>query len=94
MRPIAYNQIHHLSYEFTNPERASSLMRDYVKKASKLTNDTMIKDTILKFNQSKIGLKDVEDIADSVMNKLKSSDKSREAKYTIVTDLMKHKLKD
>ena len=28
------------------------------------------------------------------MNKLKCSDKSREAKYTIVKDLMKHKLND
>ena len=94
MNPIAYNLIHHLSNEFTNPERASRLMRDYMKKAIKLSNTTMTKDTIFKFNQSKVGLKDVEDIAESVLSKMKSSDKSRKDKYDIVKDLMKHKLKD
>ena len=63
MKPTAYNQIYHLSNEFTNPARAYWLMRDYMKKAIKLTKDTMIKDTILKFNKSRIGLKEVEDIA-------------------------------
>ena len=94
MNPIAYNLIHHLSNEFTNPERASRLMRDYMKKAIKLSNTTMTKDTILKFNKSKVGLKDVEDIGESVLSKMKSSDKSRKDKYDIVKDLMKHKLKD
>ena len=94
MRPIAYNHIFHLSKEFTNPERASWLMRDYMKKAIQLSKNTMTKDTILRFNKSKIGLKDVEQIADSIVYKMKSSDKSREAKYDIVKDIMKHKLKD
>ena len=94
MNPIAYNQIYHLSHEFTNPKRASWLMRDYMKKAIRLTKDTMIKDTILKFNKLKIGLKDVEEIAESIVDKLKRSDKSREAKYKVVKDLMKHKLED
>ena len=94
MKPNAYNQIYHLSNEFSNPARASWLMRDYMKKAIKLSNNTMTKDTMLKFNKSKVGLKDVENIAESVMNSFKSSDKSREAKYDIVKDLMKHKLKD
>ena len=94
MNPIAYNLIHHLSNEFTNPERASRLMRDYMKKAIKLSNTTMVKDTILKFNKSKVGFKDIEEIAESVLSKLKCSDKTRSDKYDIVKDLMEHKLKD
>ena len=65
-----------------------------MKKDIRLTKDTMIKDTVLKFNKFKIGLKDVEEIAESIVNKLKRSDKSREAKYNIVKDLMKYKLQD
>ena len=94
MRPIAYNHLNHLSNEFTNPSRAFWLMRDYVRKAIKLTNDTMTKNTILKFKNAKIGLKDVEDVASSMKRKMKSSDNSREAKYEIVNDLMKHRIKD
>ena len=48
----------------------------------------------MRFNKFKVGLKDVEEIAESIVNKLKSSEKSREAKYDIVKDLMKHKIKD
>ena len=69
-------------------------MRDYLKNAIKLSNNTLNKDTILRFRNKRIGLKDVEEIAESVLFKMKSSDKSREAKYDIVKDLMKHKLKD
>ena len=94
MRPIAYNRIQNLANEFTNPKRASWLMRDYLKNAIKLSNNTLNKDTILRFRNKRIGLKDVEEIAESVLFKMKSSDKSREAKYDIVKDLMKHKLKD
>ena len=94
MNPFAYNQIFHLSHEFTNPERASWLMRDYMKKAIKLTNYTMTKNTIIKCNKYKVGLNDVEEIAESLVNKMKSCDKSRNAKYDIVKDLMKHKLKN
>ena len=71
MRPIAYDQVYHLSLEYTNPKRASWLMRDYMKKAIKLNKDTAIKDTMLRFNKSKVGLEDVEDIAESIVVKLK-----------------------
>ena len=65
-----------------------------MKKAIKLTNYTMTKNTIIKFNKSKVGLNDVEEIAETLVNKMKSCDKSRNAKYDIVKDLMKHKLKN
>ena len=94
MRPIAYNQLFFLSNEFTNPMRAFWLMRDYMEKAIKLTSETMAKDTILRFKKTRVGFKDVEDVAESQVNKQKSSDKSRDAKYEIVKDMMKHKLKD
>ena len=74
--------------------RATWLMRDYMKKAIKLTKDTMTKDTMLKFNKCKVGLSDVEKIAESVVSKLKSSDKSRNIKDDIIKNLMKHKLGD
>ena len=94
MRPIAYNQLYYFSNEFTNPKRAFWLMRDYMEKAIKLTSETMNKDTILKCKKARVGFKDVEDIANTLVNKYKSSDKSRNAKYDIVKDLMKHRLKD
>ena len=75
MRPIAYNQIHHLSFEFTNPTRASWLMRDYMRKAIMLSNQTMIKNTIMKFNKLKIGFNDVEKVAEGLVNKQKHGDK-------------------
>ena len=68
MRPIAYCQIFHLPNNFTNPERASRLMRDYMEKVINLNKNTMVKDTILKFNKSRV--------ADSVVIKLKNSYKS------------------
>ena len=94
MRPIAYNHIFNLSNEFTNPSRASWLMRDYMEKAIKLAKETLTKDIIFKFNKTRIGFKDIEEIAESLVNKQKSGDKSREAKYCIVKDLMKHRFKD
>ena len=94
MRPIAFYQIQHLSYELTNPSRAAWLMRDYMRKAILVSNTTMTKDTILKFNKARIGFNDVERIAEQVVNKQKSGDKSRSTKYRIVKDLMKHKLDD
>ena len=94
MRPIAYNKLFYLSNEFTNPKRALWLMRDYMEKAIKLTSETMNKDTILKFKKTRVGFKDVEDMAQCLLNKQKSSDKSRNAKYAIVKDFMKHKYND
>ena len=94
MRPIAFNHIFQLSNELTNPERATWLMRDYMKKAIKLSKNTVNKDTILLFNKSRVGHKDVEDIAESLVYKMKNSDKSRETKYHIVKDLMKYRLRD
>ena len=94
MRPIAYNRILNLSNEFTNPKRAAWLMRDYLKNAIKLTNNTLTKDLMLKHKNERVGLRDVEEIAESVVFKMKSSDKSRDVKYGIVRDLMKHRLKD
>ena len=94
MRPIAYNHISYLSTEFTNPSRAAWLMRDYMEKAIKLTRETVNKDTILKFKKNRVGFKDVEDIAKSLVLKQKNSDRSRDAEYSIVKDLMKHRYKD
>ena len=65
-----------------------------MKMAIKLCKETQTKDTILRLNKSKVGLKDVEAAAELVVTKMKSSDKSRDAKYVIVKELMKHTLKD
>ena len=94
MRPIAYNHIYHLSNELTNPARATWLMRDYMRKAIMLSNHTMTKDTIFKFMKARIGFKDVEKIAENIIYKQKSGDYSRDAKYLVVKDLMKHKMND
>ena len=59
-----------------------------------MTKDTATKDSILKFNKFKVGHRDVENIAESIVYKQRSGDKSREAKYDIVKDLMKHRLRD
>ena len=48
----------------------------------------------MKFNKLKIGFNDVEKVAEGLVNKQKHGDKSRNAKYQIVKDLVKHKLKD
>ena len=69
-------------------------MRDYMKKAKRLTKDTMTKDTILKFNKAKVGFKDVENLAEAMMSKMKNSDKSRGLMYNIVKYLMKFRLND
>ena len=45
-------------------------------------------------NKCRVGLSDVEKIAESVVSKLKSSDKSRNIKDDIIKNQMKHKLGD
>ena len=54
----------------------------------------MTKNTIFKFMKARIGFKDVEKIAENMIYKQKSGDYSRDAKYLVVKDLMKHKMND
>ena len=77
MRQIACSRIKDISYEFSNPMWASRLMRDYLKDAIKVTNDTIRKDMFCRFSQAKIGLKEVEQVADQMVKQFKSSDGSR-----------------
>ena len=83
MRPIAYNQLFYLSNEFTNPKRAFWLMRDYMEKAIRLSSETMAKDTILRLMKNRVGFKDVENMAESLVNKHTSGDKSRDHKVPV-----------
>ena len=59
-----------------------------------MTTDTLKKDMIFKFLRSKVGFKEVEQIADQMVKKLKSCQGKREDKFDIVKELMKHKKKD
>ena len=83
-----------ISNEFSNPNGASRLMRDYIKSAIKVTTDTLRKDMFLKFSQARVGFKEVELVAEHLMKQHKSSDNTRNEKYEIVKDVMKHKQKD
>ena len=94
MRQIAYSQIDYLSKEFSNPFRAKRLMRDYLKDAIKVTTDTLRKDMMFRFFRSRVGFKEVEQVADQMVKQQKSSKGTRDEKYDIVKDLMKHKKKD
>ena len=73
---------------------ANRLMRDYLKDAIKVTTDTIRKDMIFRFLQSKVGLKEVEQIAEQMIKQQKCSEGTRDDKFEIVKDLMKHKKKD
>ena len=94
MRQIAYSRLDYLSHEYSNPMWANRLMRDYLKDAIKVTTDTLSKDRIHRFHQSKVGFKEVEQIAEQMVKQQKSSLCTRDDKYDIVKDLMKHKMKD
>ena len=94
MCQIAYSHIAELSKEFSNPMWAKRLMRDYLNDAIRVTTDTIRKDMILRFLQSKVGFKEVEQVAEQMVKQLKSSEGRREDKFKIVKDLMKHKKKD
>merc|ERR1712129_674466 len=69
-------------------------MRDYLKTAIKVTSDTLRKDMILRFLQSKVGFKEVEQVTDQMIKQQKCIDGSRSEKYEIVKDLMKYKKKN
>ena len=73
---------------------ATRLMRDYVKDAINVTTDTLRKDMMFRFLRSKVGFKEVEEIAEQMMKQHKSCEGKREDKYDIDKDLMKHKKKD
>ena len=69
-------------------------MRDYLNDAIKVTTDTIRKDMIFRFLQSKVGFREVEQVAEQMVKQLKCSKGRREDKFEIVKDLMKHKKKD
>ena len=94
MRQIAYSQIESLSREFSNPMWANRLMRDYVKDAIKVTTDTVRKDMILRFLRSRVGFKEVEQIAEQMVKQQKSRVGNRNDIFDIVKDLMKRKKND
>ena len=54
----------------------------------------MTKNLLLKFKNAKVGFKEVEQIAEQMVKQQKSSLCTRDDKYDIVKDLMKHKMKD
>ena len=94
MRTIAHSQIRQLSLEFSNPERAAWLMRDFLNKSLKKTNQTLTKNLLLKVKTLRVGFEEVEDIAEHLLEKQKGGTKKRSEKYAIVKDLMKHIMAD
>ena len=94
MRKIAYSRIEQISYNFTNPMRASRLMRDFISCAMKVTNSVLTKNVLLKFRDHRVGFREVEDMAERLLSQQKNVEKSREKKYEIVKDMMKHELKN
>ena len=71
MRQIAHCQINNFSFEFTNPERAAWLMRDFLNKTVKKTNQTLTKNLLTKLRKLKVGLKEVEEIAGHLLDQHK-----------------------
>ena len=94
MRPIAHSQIQQLSLEYSNPERAAWLMRDFLNKSIKKTNQTLTKNLLLRVKNLKVGFEEIEDIADHMIEQQKGGTKTRIEKYAIIKDLMKHKMFD
>jgi hypothetical protein len=94
MRQIVHSQIQHLSFEFSNPERAAWLMRDFLNKTVKKTNQTLTKNLLLKVKNLKVGFEEIEDIAEHMLEQQKGGTKNRSEKYAIIKDLMKHKMLD
>ena len=62
MRKIAYRQIEQISWNYTNPMRASRLMRDYLSFTIKVTNSTLTKNMLLNFRNNKVGFREVEEM--------------------------------
>ena len=71
MCQIAHSQIGQLSFEFSNPERAAWLMRDFLTKSVKKTNQTLVKNMLLKLKKFKVGFVEVEDVAQHMLDKQK-----------------------
>ena len=94
MRQIAYSRIDHLSEEFSNPSRAARLMRDYLSKTIWRTQQTLTKNLLLKLKSYKVGFNDVELIANRMCKQKKCAKNTRKEKYEIVSDFMKHKMKN
>ena len=94
MRQIAHSHIYHLSFEFSNPESAAWLMRDFLNTSTRKTKQTLTRNLLLKLKNIKVGVDEVEDISEHLIGQQKSGKHSREEKYAIVKDIMKHKLND
>ena len=62
--------------------------------AIKVTNSTLTKNMMLKFRNQKVGHTEVEEMAGRLVAQQKTSDKTKEKKYQIVKDLMKHKMEN
>ena len=77
MRQIVHSQIHQLSLEFSNPERAAWLMRDFFNKTVKKTNQTLTKNLLLRVKSLKVGFEEIEDIADHMLEQQKGGNKNR-----------------
>ena len=92
MRQIAHSHIYHLSFEFSNPERAAWLMRDFLNTSTRKTKQSLTRNLLLKLKNIKVGLDEVEDISEHLIGQQKSGQHSREEKYAIVKDIMKHRL--
>ena len=94
MRQTAHSQIFRLSFEYSNPERAAWLMRDFLSKAIKKSKKTLTKNLFLKLKNLKVGFTDVENIAEHLIEQQDGGKQLRAEKYAIVKDLMNHKMKD
>ena len=94
MRQIAHSRIFHLSFEYTNPERAAWLMRNFMSNTIRKTKQTLLINLFMKLKNVKVGLKEVEDISEHMMSQQKAGEKTREDKYQLVKDFMKHKMTD
>ena len=72
MKKIAYSQIEHISWNYTNPMRASRLMRDFISCAIRVTNSTLTKNLLLNFRNHKVGFREVEEVNDRILVQLKN----------------------
>ena len=84
MRRIAYSLIEDLSFNYTNPDRASRLMRNFLSQAMLVTKATLTKNVLLNYRDCKVGFKEVEEIAERLLNQQKYVDKSSKKKYDII----------
>ena len=89
MRSKAFNLLCRFSEEFVNPDRALKVMRVYVAKVLANANATSTRNFLERFCAQNIATKDVEDIANNVVNKMKSENEKKKSKKKIQNTIMR-----